>query len=73
MATEIINESQLRLRYNQGLDVDGKPIYKTKNYNYLKTTVTSDDMQVVALAIAGLQQHTLENVQRNSNYEIVAG
>lgn len=73
MATEVMNDSQLRLEYNQGIDLDGNPIYKAKNYNNLKTTATPDQIQSVATAIAGLQQHTLFSVQRNSNYEIVAG
>lgn len=73
MATEVMNDSQLRIEYNHGVDLEGNPIYKAKTYNNLKTTATPDDIQAVSLAIAGLQQHTLVSVQRNSNYEIVAG
>ncbi|HHY74248.1 MAG TPA: DUF1659 domain-containing protein [Bacillus bacterium] len=73
MATEVIKSSQLRIEYNQGIDLDGNPIYKTKNYNNLKTTATPDHIQSVALAIANLQQHSIFSVQRNSHYVIVAG
>lgn len=30
MATEVMNSSQLRIEYNHGMDLDGKPIYKAK-------------------------------------------
>ncbi|HHY73429.1 MAG TPA: DUF1659 domain-containing protein [Bacillus bacterium] len=73
MATEVMNESKLRIEYNQGVDLEGKAIYKIKSYNNLKTTATPDDIQTVSLAIAGLQQHTLANVERNSSYKIIAG
>lgn len=72
MATEVINDSQLRIEYNHGVDVDGNPIYKFKNYNNLKTTATPDDIQSVSLALSGLQQHTLVSIQRNNSYEIHA-
>ncbi|WP_458411759.1 DUF1659 domain-containing protein [Schinkia sp. CFF1] len=72
MAAEVMNDSQLRLQYDQGVDDEGNHIYKTKNYNNLKTTATPDGIQSVALAMAGLQQYTLISIQRNSNYEITA-
>jgi hypothetical protein len=72
MATEVMNDSQLRIEYNQGMDLEGKPIYKSKNYNNLKTTATPDEIQSAALAMSGLQQHTLVRIQRNSNYDIVS-
>jgi hypothetical protein len=54
------------------MDLDGKPIYKSKNYNNLKTTATPDEIQSAALAMSGLQQYTLVRIQRNSNYDIVS-
>lgn len=73
MAIEVMNDSSLRIEYNQGIDENGEPIYKVKNYNNLKTTATPNGIQAVSQAIAGLQQHSLVSVQRNSNYEIIAG
>lgn len=52
--------------------MDSNSTYKSKNYNNLKTTATPDEIQSVALAMAGLQQHTLVRIQRNSNYDIVS-
>ena len=72
MATEVMNSSQLRIEYNLGMDFDGKPIYKEKSYNNLKTTATPDDILNVSLAMAGLQQHELVVVRRTSNFDIVS-
>ncbi|HHW36354.1 MAG TPA: DUF1659 domain-containing protein [Bacillales bacterium] len=72
MAIEVMNSSQLRIEYHHGMDLDGKPIYKTKNYNYLKTTATPDAILSASQAMAGLQQHELVVVQRNSNFDIVS-
>lgn len=73
MAMEVMNDSQLRIEYNVGVDGKGEPIYKAKNYNNLKTSATPNGIQAVSQVIASLQQHTLASVQRNSNYEIIAG
>ncbi|NSL52711.1 DUF1659 domain-containing protein [Calidifontibacillus erzurumensis] len=73
MASEFLVDSQLRLEFLQGMDLDGNPIYKTKTFNNLKTTATPENIQNVALAIADLQQHELMRVQRTNNYDIVAG
>ena len=72
MATEVMNSSQLRIEYNLGMDFDGKPIYKEKGYNNLKTTATPDNILNVSLAMAGLQQHELVVVRRTSNFDIVS-
>ncbi|WP_017755295.1 DUF1659 domain-containing protein [Calidifontibacillus oryziterrae] len=72
MAVEVMNDSQLHIEYNVGVDEHGEPIIKNKNYNNLKTTAAPNGIQAVAQAIAGLQQHALASVQRNSNYEILA-
>ncbi|WP_102344807.1 DUF1659 domain-containing protein [Bacillus sp. Marseille-P3661] len=72
-ALENMYDSQLSLEYDHGMDLDGKIITKVKNYNNLKTTSTPEEIFAVAQAIAGLQQHPLNYVKRNSNYEIFNG
>jgi hypothetical protein len=46
MATAIISDSQLRLVFDMGVDAEGKPVYKSKNFSNIKTTATTDGLFV---------------------------
>lgn len=70
MAIETMRDSDLRLVFETGLDLDGNMTYKNKNYNNVKTSATADQLAAVATSITGLQQHPLFAVRRYSSYEI---
>lgn len=59
MATETINASSLKLRFDKGLGENGKALIGSKTYSNLKEDASSDDILAVAKAIEGLQKHTL--------------
>lgn len=63
--------SQLRLVFYDGEDVlTGDPIYKSKNFNRVKTTANADALYTVAHAIAGLQERPLHAIERRDVAEI---
>lgn len=72
MATTVLLDSQLRIVFDMGLDENGKQIYKTKNYNNIKTSATADEFLQVAQAIVSLQPETLAYVERNDSQQVTA-
>ncbi|MFC7371423.1 DUF1659 domain-containing protein [Fictibacillus iocasae] len=70
MAQASIQRSQLQMVFQQGVDGEGYPVLKRKNFSSLKTTATPDQMLAVANALSGLQQHVLYAVERNNAYDI---
>lgn len=65
LATEVQefkNASSLKLKFNCGLDDNGKDITKTRTYSNLKATANSLDIYNVALALESLQKHTMYEV-----------
>ncbi len=54
MATETINASSLKLRFDKGLGENGKALIGSKTYSNLKEDASSDDILAVAKAIEGL-------------------
>ncbi|MGY0693870.1 DUF1659 domain-containing protein [Virgibacillus sp. FSP13] len=64
-------DSSLRLVLDDGADVlTGKPIYKTKSFNNVKTAATADQLYAIAHAIAPLQERPLYNIERRDSSEI---
>ena len=53
---------KLQLKYNYGVDEKGNAITKSKTYSNVNDTVTDQAKYDVAIAIAALQAHTLEEV-----------
>lgn len=72
MAVSILKDTQLRLVFEDGVDLNGKTIYKNKNYNNIKTTATVDQLFAVAQAIVPLQTKTLFTVERNDSSDLAA-
>jgi hypothetical protein len=56
--------STLRLRVQTGEDGSGNPVYRNRSYNKVKSAATDQDVFEVALALSGLQAHTLVRVIR---------
>lgn len=65
MATSTIKNSQLRLIFETGVDGEGNPIYRNKNFNNIKTDASADALYAIATALAPLQEHVLSEIERN--------
>ncbi|MGL5752684.1 MAG: DUF1659 domain-containing protein [Paraclostridium sp.] len=60
--SETKNPSALKIKFDCGLNNDGKTIVRSRTYNNVKPNATSQDCLVVARALIALQKHTeLEN------------
>lgn len=71
MAVADMITSKLQLILDDGEDVlTGKPVYKTKSFNNVKTTATATQLYAIASAVAGLQERPLYNVERLDSSEI---
>jgi hypothetical protein len=71
MIEQNVTDSQLRLSFDFGKDVDGNQVVKYKSFNNVKTDATADALHSIATALAPLQQHPLLTVERNNSYEII--
>ncbi|WP_010281108.1 DUF1659 domain-containing protein [Bacillus timonensis] len=67
-AYQDIQDTQLRLVFETGVDEKGKVIYKNKNYNNINPSATADQLYSVAVAIEKLQSLQLFNIERNDSY-----
>lgn len=72
MATASLIDTQLRLVLEVGVDENGKSIFRSKNFNNVKTSATPDALFAIALALAPLQQHNLFAVERNDSSDLQA-
>lgn len=71
MAVADMTNSQLRLVLYDGDDlVTGKPIYKAKSFNNVKTDATPDQLYAIANAFAGLQERPLFNIERKDSSDV---
>lgn len=63
--------TSLRLVFVDGVDeMSGDVIYKSKNFNRIKTTASAEELYKVAQAFVGLQERTLFAVERRDQSEI---
>lgn len=60
---EIVMDLTLRLVLNNGLDKNGKTVFKNKQFKRVKTNASLDQVHNVARAIASLQASPLHSVQ----------
>ncbi|WP_156573235.1 DUF1659 domain-containing protein [Bacillus luti] len=64
MAVEtIVMDLTLRLVLNNGLDKNGKTVFKNKQFKHVKTNANLEQVHNVARAIASLQESSLHAVQ----------
>lgn len=70
MATTTLKNSRLRLIFETGVDGEGNPIYRNKNFNNIKTEATADALFAMASVLAPLQEHPLHEVERNDTSSV---
>lgn len=61
------NASAVKVKFDQGTDLNGERIIKTKTFSNIKSAATNDNIMAVVNAISALQQHTLSAVVRVDN------
>lgn len=73
LATSVIelnNHSTLKIKFDCGLNEQGKSITKTRSFSNVKHNAASLDVYNVAETLASLQQHTLQDVIKQDNTTI---
>lgn len=74
MAAAEILTSQMQLVFDNGFDeATGKTVYKSKNFNNVKTATDADQLYAIASAFAALQELPLDMINRKDSSEIVEG
>jgi hypothetical protein len=72
MAVERISSgSRLQLRFQTGIDEEGKPVFKLKSFSNVKPTAADEDLFSVGLALSQLQENFLEDVFRHDSATLV--
>ncbi|KQL52489.1 hypothetical protein AN964_02330 [Heyndrickxia shackletonii] len=72
MAETLLKESRLKLIFDNGVDGDGKQLFKSKTFSNIRLDSTPDELQSAAQAIASLSQKALYGVERNDSSDIQA-
>ncbi|WP_110112072.1 DUF1659 domain-containing protein [Bacillus sp. CGMCC 1.16541] len=70
MATKVQDNSQFRLVFEDGMKVDGSPIFKTKTFNNVRQDATAEELTATAEAIASLQTKPLDAIEEVITYRI---
>lgn len=61
------NASCVKVKFDQGTDLEGARIIKTKTFSSIKSTATDEDIMAVVNSISELQKHTLSATNRIDN------
>ena len=61
------NASAIKVKFDQGTDLNGDRVIKTKTFSSIKWAASNEDIMAVVNALVGLQQHTLSAVNRVDN------
>lgn len=64
------NATSVKVKFDQGTNLDGDRIIKTKTYSSIKSAATNEDIMAVVNSIVGLQKHTLSAVTRLDSYSL---
>ncbi len=64
-------ESKMKIKYVDGLDVEGNNIIRTKTYSNIKAAAVDEDVYGVADAMMGLQTKVVEEIARVDEEELV--
>ncbi len=61
----------LSLEVQAGVNTQGNPVYRGRNYKSIDPSAADQDLYDVAQTIAGLQSYTLSKISRVDNAQIV--
>lgn len=75
LATSIVetkNPSSLRIKFDCGLNDDGKSVVRSRTYSNLKSTAPALDVYNVADALVSLQQHNVLDISKQDSTSLDA-
>lgn len=61
------NASSVKVKFDQGMDLNGDRVIKTKTYSSIKPDASNENIMAVVNALEGLQEHMLSGVNRVDN------
>ena len=64
MSNPLVQNSTLKLKLETGINDKGDATYSTKSFGDINPGITDDELLGVADGLAGLQSHTLAEVDR---------
>lgn len=65
--SETKNLSSLKMKFDAGLNNEGKTIVKARTFSNVKADAAAQDVLDIANALAGLQEHDLFEVLKQDN------
>ena len=68
---KVSSGTALSLEVQTGIDAQGNPVYRSRNYKSINPNAADQDLYDVAQAIAGLQSYTLSKISRVDNAQLV--
>ncbi|WLD94886.1 DUF1659 domain-containing protein [Alkalihalobacillus sp. AL-G] len=72
MATAVMNDTRLSVTFDAGVDLEGKPVYKRKSFNNVKSSATHDHLYNMVQALAPLQQYPVFQIERTNSFDLTA-
>lgn len=70
MAQEFLQESAIKITFQNGVKENGEPLLVTKSLYNLKETATSDAIMQVVESLASLVSYPLYSVERNNSFDV---
>ena len=67
MVISTSNASSVKVKFDQGMDLNGDRVIKTKTYSSIKPDASNENIMAVVNALEGLQEHMLSGVNRVDN------
>ena len=64
------NASSVKVKFDQGMDLNGDRVVKTKTYSSIKPDASNENIMAVVNALEGLQEHMLSGVNRVDNISL---
>ncbi|WP_257349185.1 DUF1659 domain-containing protein [Pseudalkalibacillus decolorationis] len=72
MATAVMNDTRLSVTFDAGIDLEGKPVFKRKSFNNVKSSATHDQLYNMIQALSPLQQYPVTQVERSNSFDLSA-
>ena len=72
MAQGTLKDTQMRLLFETGLNEKGEPVLKAKTFNNVRKEATVDQIYQAAIALSELCAYTLNSVERNDSFDVIA-
>lgn len=68
---KVAKASRLTIKVQTGISATGSPVYRVRTYRNVKPTAPEADLFAVGQALAGLQKHVLNSINRVDEGDLV--